>query len=60
MSLAALLGAVVKFGDVKQAYGQAEWPANLAKVLARIPMGYKRFYDGAPTALKLGTCTDTR
>ena len=54
MSLAALLGAVVKFGDVKQAYGQAEWPANLAKVLARIPMGYKRFYNGVPHCIEAG------
>ena len=47
-NLAAIEKLIIRGGDVKQAYGQAKWPAYLKKVLSRVPAGY-RMYEGGKT-----------
>ena len=37
---------VIRGGDVKQAYGQAQWPDHLKKVLSRVPSGYRMYANG--------------
>ena len=54
MAVAALTSGTVMFGDVKQAYSQAEWPSDVPKVLARLPLGYKRFYGGVQYCVEVG------
>ena len=41
-------------GDVKQAYKQAKWPEHLKKLLARMPAGYKQFFDGQMHCVEVG------
>ena len=47
-AIAAIERMTIRGGDVKQAYGQAKWPAHLKKVLSRVPAGY-RMYEGGKT-----------
>ena len=53
-ALAALHRLTIMGGDVKQAYKQAKWPEHLKKLLARMPAGYKQFFDGQMHCVEVG------
>ena len=44
----------VHFGDVSQAYGQADWPSGAKKVLSHLPLGYQRTHNGRRHCAEVG------
>jgi hypothetical protein len=53
-ALTAELDLVIRGGDATQAYGQADWPASIKKLLAGMPCGYNRYYDGQLYCCEVG------
>ena len=53
-ALSALHDLIIRGGDVRQAYTLGDWPAQLRKVLAHMPQGYRRFYDGVDHCVEVG------
>ncbi|MGB0243952.1 MAG: reverse transcriptase domain-containing protein [Candidatus Nanopelagicales bacterium] len=53
-ALCPQMDLVIHGCDVKQAYGKAKWPAHLKKALARVPMGYDKYYDGQTYCVEIG------
>ena len=53
-SLAAAKGLTIRGGDIKQAYKLGKWPETMKKVLAHMPPGYHKYYDGIPYCCEVG------
>ena len=53
-ALAAERNDVIRGGDVKQAYVQGEWPKHIKKVLAHVPAGYNKYYNGKTYCCEVG------
>jgi hypothetical protein len=53
-ALAAELDLVIRGGDATQAYGQADWPTHVKKLLAAMPAGYHKYYDGHMYCCEVG------
>ena len=53
-SVAAAVDWIIRGGDVKQAYSQANWPMTVKKVLSHIPCGYNKYYNGVLHCVEVG------
>lgn len=53
-ALAAERNDTIRGGDVKQAFVQGEWPEHIKKVLAHMPAGYNKHYDGKAYCCEVG------
>ena len=53
-ALAADNDLTIRGGDVTMAFPQAPWPAHLKKLLAGMPCGYKKYFNGKPHCVEVG------